>query len=334
MDGLEVQLVVTEDCNLACDYCYMKRHDTKMSFETFRSFYASDLPGLVKKSGRYHIVFFGGEPLLNWDLILKVSKFVQADGNLVSMRIVTNGTLLDQRKIDLLTDNDIKISVSYDGLWQGNRAGGLFDPKVLKMSNVDQAHCMIYPGKHSEASVLKNYLHFRSLGIFPSFTIVEDDVWNDTSAAAICESFLELTDHVIEEIKSGNLTKLFDPYKMIFARTDVPVSRMCSMGKSVALMPDGTLYPCARMGNEKIHKMDSVESMKDIKNVGLLPQQCQKCSFKEQCRSGCVVEQEKFGGPIPEVCTIKKFLIMECLRMTTQLKDDVNFLTAVEEART
>ena len=63
--------------------------------------------------------FFGGEPLLNWDLIQQVTAYV-ADlaakrGVGKSLHITTNAILLDDERIKFLDDNGFSLIVSLDG---------------------------------------------------------------------------------------------------------------------------------------------------------------------------------------------------------------------------
>ena len=67
-----VELCITDKCNLGCPYCYVANKNKFMSFETFEKV-LEDIRYYTKKSGcdSYSISYFGGEPLLNFDLIKK-----------------------------------------------------------------------------------------------------------------------------------------------------------------------------------------------------------------------------------------------------------------------
>lgn len=119
--GLELTLIVTDYCNFACPYCF-----------------ASDLyPGsktLKPEEIVYHIrsflnssdirisslIFFGGEPLLAFKAIKLAWSEIQAlfndhQGEMPSLAIVTNGSLITDDIAKFLAENDFAVTVSLDG---------------------------------------------------------------------------------------------------------------------------------------------------------------------------------------------------------------------------
>jgi len=127
---LQLTLSITENCNLACTYCcYSEAYPgtrnpskKKMNFQTAKAaldYYAS----LLEEGIRFNpyrepsIGFYGGEPLLNFDLIKQcVSYFNHTYPKIKpSYAITTNGTLLDAEKRDFLMEHDFSIAVSLDG---------------------------------------------------------------------------------------------------------------------------------------------------------------------------------------------------------------------------
>jgi len=63
------------------------------------------------------VSFYGGEPLLNPDLITKCMDYTlkKAEGKLVSFHVTTNGSLLTDEIIEALLKSNSKITVSLDG---------------------------------------------------------------------------------------------------------------------------------------------------------------------------------------------------------------------------
>ncbi len=123
-------LTVTEDCNFRCKYCvysdayeYTRSHSNKyMDFTTAKKaidYYFS----MIKQAKRYHplktptIGFYGGEPLLNFNLIKKCFEYIEdtySDFQAL-YGLTTNGSLLDKEKADWLMRHNFSISVSLDG---------------------------------------------------------------------------------------------------------------------------------------------------------------------------------------------------------------------------
>jgi len=116
-------LVVTESCNLRCRYCaysgkylYHRKHNKKnMTPEVMRK--AIDF--YLKRSGQFPeklISFYGGEPLINFDLIKECVSYVKSkhDGPVI-FNMTINGTLLNEERMKFLAENNFSIIISADG---------------------------------------------------------------------------------------------------------------------------------------------------------------------------------------------------------------------------
>lgn len=121
----QIALQVTQGCNLRCSYCAYANTDNNlqrnyskknMSFNTAKS--AVDF--LLEHSSavpEVYIAFYGGEPLLEYDLIKSVIKYAKDvfAGKKISFSMTTNATLLTYDIWDFLTKNDTSIVLSIDG---------------------------------------------------------------------------------------------------------------------------------------------------------------------------------------------------------------------------
>lgn len=137
-------LEVTQQCNFRCKYCsfsgkYMSHRvhsNSMMSWKTAKKAlillhkHSSDVTDI-------HIGFYGGEPLLNFNLIKKTVEFSRNlfSGEYLHFSITTNGSLLSSRAIlKFLVDNNFILHISFDGpqyihdKWRVNKAGnGTYD---------------------------------------------------------------------------------------------------------------------------------------------------------------------------------------------------------------
>lgn len=113
-------IIINDKCNLHCPYCFQdeKRTNKEMSPEVINKI----ISGLKNnKKLKYNgIVFYGGEPMLSQNIILK---FIDSLGENYSYEVMTNGT------IDLISfckkiekvKNKFTFGFSFDGLYQTNR---------------------------------------------------------------------------------------------------------------------------------------------------------------------------------------------------------------------
>lgn len=115
-------LFVSQDCNLECRYCFTRGSGNikkkNMSEAVARA--AVDL--IFRESNNAHrlkIGFYGGEPMLRFDLIKKIIPYAdQKAGEFhktVDYTMTTNGTLLTDEAIRFLVENRVQTTVSIDG---------------------------------------------------------------------------------------------------------------------------------------------------------------------------------------------------------------------------
>lgn len=107
-----VFLMLGSKCNLQCKYCLQHEMATPSN-----KLVSSDVVDWLRQvirtqNKKLNITFYGGEPLIYWDAIKQV---VNALGDSASYGIITNGKLLDEDKIDFINDNNISVTLSWDG---------------------------------------------------------------------------------------------------------------------------------------------------------------------------------------------------------------------------
>ena len=105
-------LHVAHDCNMNCAYCF----GDKGAFEGIRCLLTPEtgkkaLDFLMENSGNRHnleVDFFGGEPLMNFDVVKELVAYGRENegkhGKNIRFTITTNGMLLDDEKIDYIKD--------------------------------------------------------------------------------------------------------------------------------------------------------------------------------------------------------------------------------------
>ncbi len=118
-----ITLQVTQQCNLKCNYCpysgsYInRRHSNKrMKLETAMK----GIDFLIdhsRNSKTINIGFYGGEPLIEFNLIKICMEYatIKAEGKELSFSITTNATLVDENIIDTLIKYNVQLLISLDG---------------------------------------------------------------------------------------------------------------------------------------------------------------------------------------------------------------------------
>ncbi len=119
----KITLQVTQECNFRCSYCTYsddsanRKHTNKsMTWETAKK--AIDF--LINHSMDTEVInvgFYGGEPLLEFELIKQCINYTKqvGEGKTITYTITTNGSLINEKILVFLYENDIPLVISLDG---------------------------------------------------------------------------------------------------------------------------------------------------------------------------------------------------------------------------
>ena len=122
-----VVLNVTNQCNLACTYCYEYSDDRIAQPDGKEKFMSEEMAQravemLIKESAirrAIHVTFFGGETLLNFRVVKSTVEFAKQKaaeaGKYIEFSLTTNATLLTPEIIEFLSEHRVGVTVSIDG---------------------------------------------------------------------------------------------------------------------------------------------------------------------------------------------------------------------------
>ena len=345
-----LEVSVTEKCNLGCPYCYVANRPTWMSKETFTNA-IPQLHDLMRRSGdsEYHVSFFGGEPLLNWDLITHAVPILKEDRKCKGINIITNLTMIDEAKAKYLRENGVGVSWSFDGMSSNEtrpllplmentnpETGELFDgilamyeyKKEIIKELTNGCKVMIWPGNVKDMT--ENFEFLLSWGIeHPDFSLVRDDVWTRDDIIEYRKELIRLTDSYIGKIKAGipcsvgflRLAILDTLYGLVKGKRPFG----CFAGTNGAvLMSSGEFYPCARFASKKIMLMDENYNFKyyqdqfNPKNFD----KCEPCDLKQVCNAGCTYSQVMNDNkPLDSVCELFHITYEQAMRVVEECRD-------------
>lgn len=118
-DNFDLTLVITNDCNLRCRYCFAQGGEKRDYMSTDVALSIVNNVFLTTDRRYVKISFFGGEPTLNFEVIKNVVSFVKILAPSLnkgySFYITTNGVMA-RRTLEFLTNNDFTFVVSSDGI--------------------------------------------------------------------------------------------------------------------------------------------------------------------------------------------------------------------------
>lgn len=333
-------LHVAHDCNLRCKYCFASTGDFKqgrklMSFETAKK--AIDF--LIEKSlnrKNLEVDFFGGEPLLNFDVVKKTveyaKKIEKKHNKNFRFTITTNGILLDSEKIEYINENMSNVILSLDGRKSVNdffrvtkNSTGSYDiimPKFLEFvekRKEKEYHIRGTFTKHN-LDFFNDFIHFYEKG-FKNISI-EPVVCEDEQEYSIkkedlpkiFEEYEKLAEFIIKEKENGNDINFFHfNIDLDYGPCIIKRLRGCGSGcEYLAVSPEGDLYPCHQFVGEKEYLMGNLfrddfnEELKEkFSKTNLLSKKdCEKCWAKYYCGGGCNANNVKLRGDM-----LKPYLI-------------------------
>ena len=327
-------LHIAHDCNLACQYCFAEEGEyhgrrALMSFEVGKK----ALDFLIANSGNrrnLEVDFFGGEPLMNWQVVKDLVAYGREQEKLHDKKfrftLTTNGVLLNDEVMEFCNREMGNVVLSIDGRKEVHdkmrpfrKGAGSYDLIVPKFQQfAESRHQDKYYVRgtftHYNLDFSEDVLHLADLG-FKQIS-VEPVVAEPKEAYAIREEDLpklfeeydKLAVEMIRRHKSGEDFNFF--HFMIDLEGGPCVAKRlsgCGSGTEyLAVTPWGDFYPCHQfVGNEKflLGNVDEGILNTDIRdefkccNV-YAKEKCRKCFARFYCSGGCAANAYNFSGDI------------------------------------
>ncbi|MDF2567698.1 MAG: Radical domain protein [Oscillospiraceae bacterium] len=316
-------LNIAHDCNLRCEYCFASTGDfgqgrRLMDFETGKA--AVDFL-LEHSKGRKNLEmdFFGGEPLMNFDVVKQIVEYARSKEKEYNKNfrftITTNGLLLTEDKMDYINKQMSNVVLSLDGRKEINDklrkrvdGTGCYDTIVLKYKQLvdKRGHDNYYVRgtftKHN-LDFSKDVQHLNELG-FDQLS-VEPVVGDPSKGFAISKNDLprifdeyeNLAQQIIESKQQGKGFNFFH-FMLDLDQGPCAIKRLrgCGCGNEyVAVTPDGDIYPCHqfvgmeewKMGTVYEGKLDFAKKDRFSKAHVYEKEKCKDCWAKFYCSGGC-----------------------------------------------
>lgn len=261
-----VHILLTEDCNLRCAYCFVQHNPNRMDWRTLER--ALDWI-LEHGAPNLHITWFGGEPLLEWENLVRGTEYVlnspRGQELKASCGAVVNGTLITEERARRLAELNVSVLYSYDGPHvQARLRGGtaaMMDEnlRVCLDAGMRVTVAMQAASGHT-ARLAEDFIHIDGFGVrgiainpvthcWPSHT--EED-W-----ANIERAWQDLSDYQFDRMMQGkpcSFMQLANQLDSVLraARGENPKGKRtdftCGACKgSMAIDPEGNIMPCQQM---------------------------------------------------------------------------------------
>ncbi len=345
-------LFLSHHCNLCCEYCLKSRgagaSPVRISMDRETSLRALSVFGRLRNRGhgRARIVLYGGEPLLNMEVLRFAVNEIRTGKRLYDslegeahIELFTNGTLIDEESVDLISHYGVYPVISLDGM--------------------DTAHnrCRKGPrGGRSFGAALRGYRALMKRGIVPAISC--------TVSAHTIDSLVESVSYFVDELEAREIR--FYPVKGLPGESTLEISPQCffesvkkiypilrrnrvidnvchpllhrlsherinfkscsAYGGQLSVMPDGSIGPCINLAEEyrclwgNVHD-DSIE--RSIVEHGsrelfqrrspFFRKDCRSCPAIALCGGGCIhqgfVRYDDYMGMDDLHCAVFKSLL-------------------------
>ncbi|MBQ3156518.1 MAG: thioether cross-link-forming SCIFF peptide maturase [Clostridia bacterium] len=330
-------LHVAHDCNLRCKYCFAATGDFCMGERKLLPYEVGKaaLDWLVEHSGKrinLEVDFFGGEPLMNFEVIKKLVAYgrsIEKEKNKkFKFTTTTNCVLMNDEIIDFLNREMSNVVISMDGRPEVH-------DRMRPTANGKGSYHLI-------AEKAKEFAKRRGDGEYyvrGTFTGYNKDFGNDVLFLAD-EGFEQLSiEPVVTDpdceyaLKEEDLPQIRDEYERL---AQIYIDRRangkwfnffhfmvdleggpclrkrltgCGAGNEyIAVTPDGDIYPCHqfvgrdgfRMGSVLDGTFDREIQAKFANNTVLTKEKCRDCWARFYCSGGCAANAHAFHGDISQ----------------------------------
>ena len=338
---------MTDRCNLNCKYCYVSAGQEGLSipFEIVKTMV--DQFSEISED-HFNIIFHGGEPLIEFDLIKDIISYCMEVGRSRKKRITfsiqSNGLLVDERVIAFLKEHNISIGISLDG-WKSindihrvtpaGRSSYVNVVTVLQelKDNGNKYGILATITKDNVRLLPENVLHFQDMG----FTSIKFSVFKshgrgkaaslDPREEDLVIAYKQIIDLIVsKKINSIKVQNILDYMHniVLFDRIYMCLRWPCGAGLDLLTLDvNGDVYPCDNfigipeflLGNIKDDTLVSMMRSKARTALGNRnpdhSDDCRECMIWHFCGGGCPAGSYDRSGSVyhSDLCSLHKEII-------------------------
>lgn len=354
-------LHVAHTCNLNCSYCFASQGKYQgdralMTYEVGKR--AFDY--LIENSGtrtNLEVDFFGGEPLMNWDVVKRLVHYARSiekeHGKNFRFTLTTNGLGITDEVIDFCNREMSNVVLSLDGRrevhdrfrvdYKGEGSYERILPKFKQLVEAREGKNYYMRGTftHFNTDFTKDILHMADLGfkelsmepvVCPQgdpYALTEEDL------PILLEQYEILAREMIERNKRGEGFTFYH-YMLDLKNGPCIYKRITGCGSGteyMAVTPWGDLYPCHQFVGDEKYKLGDIWT--GVTNTSVQDEfrscnaycreECKDCWARLYCSGGCAANAYHASGSINGVysygCELFKKRI-ECAVMIQVAEDD------------
>jgi len=364
-----LRLLITENCNLGCDYCQIEKNLKSTRQINMSREIALKAVKLFKDNSKAEdlktIIFTGGEPILNMEVIREVVTYCSREMNNCRFIIFTNGTLIDKNIAGYFKNNNVFVLISLDGpgkvhdITRKTKMKKSCYNEVIKAIEVLKAvgskiGISAVVGGHNidilDTEVFDFFqgLKINSLGVNILHYLLDSDIPHQIDINSYADKLIKIFQRARKNgIFIENINRVIAP----FINKEIRGRECSAQGKGITVMPDGTVGTCKTLlaagvigcPIDKFSLNDNEMFSRWKKRTSFSLEQCDGCMVKSLCGSGCTYDAFVLNKTINSIddrtCVITKrffhFLVWDLLNILREKYNDefLYLIPTVEERK-
>lgn len=324
-----IYFILSELCNLKCKYCFIGENVTSrnsiMSVNTAKkSLYFISKQLSFNKNDKYEdkeIIFYGGEPLLNFNTMKYVVENIKSVliNNNIRFSLISNGLLINKTIIDFIKQNNISITISLDGPdFDSNRNRISKHSEYIYFELIEKIKLLITEGVDIGLSITLTEESLHNLDELIDF-INSNNIKNisfnplfQTNNILDSNYHIKATNYIIDFYKKTKHMGIYEDRIMRKIKSFVTSSLYTSdcaatSGNQIVIAPDGRVGICQGDLEYKDYFISNIEEFdKPIINNPILNkwssispinnEYCLKCEALGICGGGCPLNAMKINN--------------------------------------
>lgn len=366
-----INIFLSTYCNLNCAYCYggAGRSDNmpggsygmeqeQLSYEMGRKAvdYLLKTSGIRQGGSAGGINFFGGEPLMNMEVLKDIAEYAEEQARkygtpIPSFSITTNGLLVDETFINLCKQHHIGVQISFDGTpdaqntMRPTTSGQASYPaleKAIRLIRENGIRIRIRATvSNRNLALIESIQHLESLDVYDVHFAVASGhdldrfALTDKDFETLESAFDDVGSYTVERVRAGKpfvrCNNLLSAMAQLHGQKNKNYA--CGAGLGLAsLSPDGSFHICHRfagMNNFEIGHIDrGIDYRKRLKLIEQMHsdthKECRECWAKDLCGGECHYSNYEanqcISVPSRQMCDLHKSILKTAMVMASEIR--------------